>query len=51
MGVCRAKLDGVRKANAVTYSSSGTLAVLDTQHLLFMAAYICNGYLENIETE
>jgi len=35
----------------LTHSSSGTLAVIDTQHLLFMAAHVCNVYLENIKTE
>jgi len=34
LGVCRAKLNDVRKANAVTDSNSGTLAVTDAQHLL-----------------
>jgi hypothetical protein len=43
-------LNGVRKANGVTHSNSGTLAVIDTQQLLFMTVYICNGYLGNIKT-
>jgi hypothetical protein len=44
-------LNGVRKANAITHSSSGTLVLIDLQHLLFMAAYVWHVYLDNVETE
>jgi len=50
LGVCRAKLNGVRKANAITHSGSGTLAVIDT-HFLFMTAYVWHVHLDNINTE
>ena len=33
LGVSRAKLSDARKANPTTHSSSGTLAVIDAQHL------------------